>query len=96
MILTRDSLRHHVRVAKSGCWLWRRARMGEGYGMLRIGRALHYAHRAVYRLFHGRIPKRALICHTCDTPACLRPGHLYAGSNSTNMRDAWARGRRVA
>lgn len=96
MTLTRRSLAHHVRVTKRGCWLWKRARTGEGYGALRLGRALCYAHRVVYELFHGPLPAGALVCHECDTPACVRPSHLYAGNNSTNMRDAWARGRRVA
>jgi len=95
MILTRESLRHHVRVAKSGCWLWRRARMGEGYGILKLKGAVLYAHRVVFELFHGRIPARGMVCHRCDTPACVRPTHLYAGDNSTNQRDYWARGRRV-
>ena len=96
MILTRKSLKQHVRVTKSGCWLWKRGRMGGGYGILKLGGAVRYAHRVAFELFFGRIPKRAFVCHECDTPACVRPGHLYAGNNSTNMRDAWARGRRVA
>jgi Autographiviridae endonuclease len=96
MILTRESLLRHVRIAKSGCWLWRRGRMGEGYGILKLNGVVRYAHRVAFELFHGRIPKGGLVCHHCDTPACVRPEHLYAGNNSTNMRDAWARGRRVA
>lgn len=96
MILTRRSLPQHVRVTKAGCWLWKRARMGEGYGILKLKGVVCYAHRVVYELFHGRIPNGGLILHRCDTPACVRPSHLYAGDYSANMRDAWARGRRVA
>jgi hypothetical protein len=95
MILTRESLRRHVRVTAGGCWIWRRARMGEGYGIFKLRGIVHYAHRVAYRLFHGRIPKGRIICHHCDTPACVRPQHLYAGNHSTNMQDAYARGRRL-
>ncbi len=96
MILTRKSLKRYVRVAKSGCWLWRRARMGEGYGIFKLRGVVHYAHRVAYALFKGRIPKGALVCHVCDVPACVRPDHLYAGSSSMNLRDSWSRGRRAA
>lgn len=94
MNLTRDSLRKHVRVSRSGCWLWRRGRMGEGYGILKFRSVVSYAHRVAYELFRGPIPPGRLICHTCDTKACVRPDHLYAGNHSTNLRDVWARQRR--
>ena len=94
MKLTRESLMQHVRVARSGCWIWRRGRMGEGYGILKFHGVVSYAHRVVFELFHCPIPKGRLICHTCGTRPCVRPDHIYAGNHSTNMRDAYAHGRR--
>jgi hypothetical protein len=96
MRLTRETLKQHVRVTRNGCWIWKRARMGEGYGIFKLEGVVRYAHRAAYELFHGRIPAGGMACHHCDVKACVRPDHLYAGTNSTNQRDYHARHRRVA
>lgn len=43
---------------------------------------------------HGEpIPKGRMICHTCDTPLCVRPDHLYVGTARTNARDRVERDR---
>lgn len=34
-----------------------------------------------------------LICHTCDTPACVNPDHLFPGSAKDNVQDSLAKGR---
>jgi hypothetical protein len=51
------------------------------------------AHRVAYELAVGPIPEGKHICHTCDTPACVNPKHLYVGDPATNGRDRAARGR---
>lgn len=83
----------------TGCVLFGGAKTGEGYGTLTVvdgdgKKRKLFAHKVAYYLSCGYWPKPAeLVCHHCDTPACVAPEHLYLGSPKTNGRDAAARGR---
>lgn len=33
-----------------------------------------------------------MACHRCDTPACVKPAHLYWGTAKDNARDVMERG----
>jgi len=71
------------------CWLWQSYRNDQGYGQYRIkdsGRKI-YAHRLAYELTYGLILPGLFCCHHCDTPHCVRPGHLFLGTQRDNMRD---------
>jgi hypothetical protein len=82
-----------ARVNKTdGCWLWTGPVNPKGYGYVPLRRTV-LAHRLSYQLAYGDVPKGTFICHRCDTPACVRPSHLYAGDVRTNAADAKARGR---
>jgi HNH endonuclease len=63
--------------------------MSTGYGMFEG----HLAHRVAYTIENGLIPRGKFICHHCDTPLCVRPDHLFIGTNMDNMRDAIKKGR---
>jgi hypothetical protein len=41
----------------------------------------------------GPIPAGLQVMHTCDVRACINPAHLELGTQSKNMRDAYARDR---
>jgi hypothetical protein len=51
------------------------------------------SHQFAYFVTHGSIPIGKLICHTCDTPLCCNPAHLFAGTYLDNNRDACLKGR---
>lgn len=52
------------------------------------------AHRLVWVLANDKPIERGLyVCHSCDTPSCVNPAHLWVGSPQQNMNDAKAKGR---
>ena len=78
-----------------GCWLWTGALQNKnsGYGVINIAGRKEYAHRLIWMLLNGPIPDGKLICHHCDEPRCVRPSHLYAGTQKQNVADMFRRGR---
>jgi hypothetical protein len=88
------SVRFWAKVEKTdGCWLWRGARHHTGYGVIGVDRRQRRAHRVAYEMAHGPIPAGAVVCHSCDTPPCVNPSHLFVGTVADNNRDMMAKGR---
>lgn len=90
--------RFWIQVGKSddGCWLWLSGKDMDGYGAFNAdhdGVTYRRAHRYSYGLHHGPIPAGLQVCHTCDTPSCVRPDHLFLGTIAVNMADKMAKGR---
>ena len=80
----------------AGCWEWigSKNRVG-GYGQIRVEGRLVQAHRFSFELHGGKLPPNMRVLHKCDNPSCVNPAHIYAGSQSENVRDAWKRSGRV-
>lgn len=77
---------------ESGCWLYRNR--PEVYGNIKGDDGRNkLAHRFSYELHVGPIPVGMFICHKCDTPGCVNPEHLYAGTHEDNNRDKVERDR---
>jgi len=82
-----------------GCWLWKGGKHPRGYGIFNLPKTeaaparKERAHRLVWTWERGLIPPGLNVCHRCDTPTCVRPDHLFLGSQSENIRDAINKGR---
>lgn len=95
-----DEMRLWKRVRIEGpndCWLWMGAKGRTGYGQF-PGTDMYKgspmpAHRVMYGVAFGRVPRGLSVMHTCDNPPCCNPFHLKLGTHTDNMRDMQRKGR---
>jgi hypothetical protein len=89
-----ERLIRRIRV-EGECWIYTGCLDHKGYGT--ISTEVHgrprKAHRVCYEHHFGPIPEGHGVLHRCDTPACVNPAHLFAGTQTDNMRDMVAKGR---
>ena len=56
-----------------------------GYGWFNTPVGLpNLAHRFAFLLHNDILESKLLICHSCDTPACCNPNHLFQGTYQDN------------
>src|SRR5438034_5336909 len=77
------------------CWLWTGSIRPDGRGWTTFGRerGIILAHRLAWELTNGPIPDGIAVCHHCDNPRCVRPDHLFLGTQRDNLRDMRKKGR---
>lgn len=95
----REAFEANVSKQENGCWLWTGAKfkLRMGYGSFThrpSGTVQQRAHRASFEIYNEvkLIPEENVL-HTCDTPACVNPGHLFLGDHAKNMADRDSKGR---
>lgn len=80
------------------CWHWVGSRSEIGYGMFASARDTYgcpeiVAHRIAWHLWNGPIPDGLKVLHRCDVRSCVRPEHLFLGTQADNVADMIAKGR---
>ena len=75
------------------CWLWTGGKRRRGYGTFKYNGKMVAAHRFSYTENRGVIPPGSYVLHTCDTPSCVNPDHLFLGTRADNMADMVTKGR---
>lgn len=76
-----------------GCWIWMGELRPNGYGALKIDGRQVSTHRFSWETQHGPIPEGLCVLHRCDVKTCVRPDHLFLGTNDDNVADMIAKGR---
>src|SRR5258708_18659858 len=94
MTYWRENFLGKIRRGISGCILWTGATNQKGYGRFKVDGRLVPAHHASWFLKYGKWPVDKLL-HRCDVPSCVKPSHLFEGSQDDNMKDKCAKGRQL-
>src|ERR1700734_1778709 len=83
----------HVRKTKT-CWIWTGSRFKNGYGRFWLDGKKRLAHRVAAHIWKGFDLTSSLDqLHHCDNPPCVRPGHLFSGTQKDNSVDSLRKGR---
>lgn len=84
-------------VMPSGCWVCTSHYLNkcDGYPMIRISGKKQKIARVILAMRMGMksLPAGACALHTCDCPQCIRPDHLFVGTQRDNVQDCIRKGR---
>lgn len=76
------------------CWVWIGSLFsGSKYGQVKYNGKTRQVHRVSWQINFGEIPEGLCVCHHCDNPPCVRPDHLFLGTNYHNTMDSVRKGR---
>lgn len=62
--------------ANTGCWQWLGSINGSGYAVVKLRGVQHNAHRLIYEIFMGHVPKELHVDHLCRNRGCVNPEHM--------------------
>ena len=73
----------------NGCIIWNRGKGKPSSTHVLYNDKIEIISRLIFKLKYRitHLPSWAFICHSCDTPLCCNPEHLFLGNAEINMRD---------
>jgi hypothetical protein len=78
------------------CWPWTAYSHPTGYGRFWVCDKMVRTNRWVLEKKLGRpIREGYSALHSCDNPPCCNPKHVFEGTHSDNMQQAWDRCRAI-
>lgn len=80
-------------ILKTRCWTWTGAARNARYGKFSTVAKRWMAHQFSWTLNRGPIPDGFRVLHRCDNTHCVRPDHLFLGTQADNVADMVAKER---
>lgn len=71
------------------CWPWLGYVKPSGHGLTSIRGLMMHTSRKAWILTHGHIADNLNVLHKCDNAICCNPTHMYLGTRTDNMVDAF-------
>ena len=72
----------------SDCWLWLGPMSNSGHGKKTFNGQNVLAHRWMWEILFGPLPKPLVVYTTCETKGCVNPHHLAAGVQAEANRNS--------
>lgn len=87
-----ERLMAFVTITRDGHWIWNGSRCGlnREYGQCKYLGKTTIAHRAMWSLIRGAIPKGMDVLHQCGKTLCVNPSHVRLGTQKENQEEAVA------